>query len=111
MRIKRTFEKLQAEALKFNTKREFKSGNYNAYSAATKKGILNIICAHMPQVSNFPWSDEDIRNYHQLKDDWFASKGIEILHIKEEDWNLNKESCIKTFIEFISESNKQIAMV
>ncbi len=48
------------------------------------------------------WSDEDIRNYHQLKDSWFASKGIQILHIKEEDWNLDKEACIKRCLEFLA---------
>ena len=32
------------------------------------------------------WSDEDIRNYHEIKDAWFATKGIKILHIKEEEW-------------------------
>jgi len=49
------------------------------------------------------WSDEDVRNYHQLKDDWFASKGIKILHIKEEDWVLNKEDCIRRCLSFLSQ--------
>jgi hypothetical protein len=47
------------------------------------------------------WSDDDIRNYHQLKDDWFASKGIKILHIKEVDWNINKEACVKRCLDFL----------
>lgn len=47
------------------------------------------------------WSDEDIRNYHKLKDDWFAIKGIQILHIKEEDWNSDKESCIQKCLAFL----------
>ena len=47
------------------------------------------------------WSDDDIRNYHRLKDDWFASKGVLILHIKEEEWNLNKEACIDKCLIFL----------
>lgn len=48
------------------------------------------------------WSDDDIRNYHEIKDSWFASKGIQILHIKEEDWNKDKEACIKKCLRFLS---------
>lgn len=47
------------------------------------------------------WSDEDIRNYHEIKDAWFASKGIKILHIKEEDWNKDKTECIQHCLEFL----------
>ena len=48
------------------------------------------------------WSDEDIRNYHELKDSWFASQGIQILHIKEEDWDMDKEACIQSCLDFLS---------
>jgi hypothetical protein len=48
------------------------------------------------------WSDDDIRNYHNLKDAWFATKGIKILHVKEEDWIKDKEACIKACIDFLS---------
>jgi hypothetical protein len=47
------------------------------------------------------WPDEDILNYHQIKDGWFSSKGIQILHIKEEDWIADKESCIKKCLDFL----------
>ncbi len=47
------------------------------------------------------WPDEDVRNYHEIKDDWFASKGIRVLHIKEEDWKKDKEKCIVACIEFL----------
>jgi very-short-patch-repair endonuclease len=50
------------------------------------------------------WSDDDIRNYHEIKDAWFASKGIRILHIKEIDWNKNKEECIRRCLEFLGVS-------
>ena len=56
------------------------------------------------------WPDDDIHNYHKLKDDWFASKGIQILHIKEEDWDLDKEVCIEKCLEFLRGENvKQVA--
>jgi len=48
------------------------------------------------------WSDDDIRNYHKFKDDWFLSLGIKILHIKEEEWDLDKESCIKRCLDFLA---------
>lgn len=50
------------------------------------------------------WSDDDIHNYHKIKDDWFASKGIRILHIKEEDWIKNKQACIDKCLAFLSNS-------
>ena|ERR1035437_637021 len=47
------------------------------------------------------WPDEDIRDYHKIKDSWFASKGIRILHIKEKDWIADKEACIKKCLKFL----------
>jgi len=47
------------------------------------------------------WTDSDIRNYDKIKDTWFASKGIEILHIKEKDWTLDKAMCIKRCLKFL----------
>lgn len=51
------------------------------------------------------WPDEDILNYHEIKDSWFATKGIEVLHIKEKEWDSNKEDCIKKCLNFL-ESRK-----
>jgi hypothetical protein len=51
------------------------------------------------------WPLEDVENYHQLKDSWFASKGIQVLHIKEEDWIKDKEECIKKCLEFLGSNN------
>jgi hypothetical protein len=47
------------------------------------------------------WSDEDIYNYNPLKDGWFATKGIQILHIKEEDWKKDKQACIQKCLDFL----------
>ena len=48
------------------------------------------------------WSDNDIKNYPTLKDNWFATKGIEILHIKEKDWKKDKQTCIQKCLDFLS---------
>ncbi len=42
-----TLENLQEEANKFHTKSEFKKTSPKAYSSATNKGFLNLICIHM----------------------------------------------------------------
>lgn len=55
------------------------------------------------------WSDEDIRNYHEIKDAWFATKGIKILHIKEDDWDANKQACIDRCLEFLDTSSEKAA--
>lgn len=47
------------------------------------------------------WPDEDIHNYHQIKDDYFKSKGINLIHIKEEDWMKDKQKCIDRCLEFL----------
>ena len=50
----------------------------------------------------YGWPQEDIKNYHQIKDDWFASKGIQILHIKEEDWLKNSDACLRKCLDFFT---------
>lgn len=47
------------------------------------------------------WPQEDIDNYHQLKDDWFKIKGIQILHIAELDWKNNRPYCIAQIEQFL----------
>jgi hypothetical protein len=49
------------------------------------------------------WPEEDVKKYHEIKNSWFASKNIQILHIKEEDWNIDKEACIKKCLDFLGE--------
>lgn len=47
------------------------------------------------------WPENDLINYHQIKDEYFRSKSIELLHIKEKDWIENKEGCIKKCLSFL----------
>jgi very-short-patch-repair endonuclease len=51
------------------------------------------------------WPKEDLVNYHQIKDAHFLSKGIKILHIKEEEWSKDKQDCIKRCLEFLEQKN------
>lgn len=48
------------------------------------------------------WPDKDIRNYHKLKDNWFKSKGISVLHIKQKDWKSKKDFCIQKCLDFLA---------
>lgn len=48
------------------------------------------------------WPDEDLCNYHSLKDGHFLSKGIQILHIRWEDWIADKQACIQRCLDFLS---------
>lgn len=49
------------------------------------------------------WPKNALCNYHSIKDNYFKSKGIDILHIKEEDWIKYKEICIKKCFKFLGE--------
>lgn len=55
------------------------------------------------------WSNEDIGSYHYLKDAWFASKEIKILHVKQEDWIKNKEECVLTCLSFLFSKQEKAA--
>lgn len=48
--MKWTKEKCQEEALKYNTKYDFKKGNSSAYNSSYSNGWLNEICSHMIQI-------------------------------------------------------------
>ncbi len=50
----------------------------------------------------FPsWSIDDVKKYHDLKDEFFLSIGIEVLHVKEIDWRKNKSEQINTVYKFL----------
>jgi len=55
------------------------------------------------------WPDEDLINYQKIKDFWFANKGIEILHIKETDWDLDRQACVDQCLKFLEVSLKEVA--
>jgi hypothetical protein len=47
------------------------------------------------------WPDEEIQNYHMVKDAYFKSKGIEILHIPQLEYETIKEPCIAKCLQFL----------
>jgi hypothetical protein len=56
------------------------------------------------------WSDEDIKNYDNLKDSWFlSSKGITVTHIKWTNWKKDKQACINKCLEFLGVAQKKVA--
>src|ERR1035437_874038 len=50
------------------------------------------------------WPVSDIAQYHEIKDSAFLALGIEILHIKQSEWKLNKEDCIQKCLNFLGVS-------
>jgi hypothetical protein len=48
------------------------------------------------------WPEEDLKMYHKIKDDAFMSRGIKILHIKEEAWRKNRQACIDKCLAFLA---------
>ena len=55
------------------------------------------------------WSDEDVRNYHEIKDSSLMNcHGVRVLHIKEEDWKLDKQACIDKCLQFLGAKNGRL---
>lgn len=62
---------IQKEALNYQTRSNFKSGNYKAYTAAQKRGILDVVCSHMIvkyQIWNFDIAKTEALKYNTKKD-------------------------------------------
>jgi hypothetical protein len=55
------------------------------------------------------WRDEDIRNYHQIKDDAFKAIGIDIFRITQDEWKKDPEACIKRCLDFLRNSEQKVA--
>jgi hypothetical protein len=55
------------------------------------------------------WPKEDLKKYHQLKNRWFRSKGINILHIKQKDWISDKQACVDKLLVFLGINTKVAA--
>ena len=47
------------------------------------------------------WPLEDAINKHQIKDDYFLSKGIKLLHITDLEWLNNKEQSLLKILQFL----------
>ena len=52
-----TDEELAAEALKYETRKDFERGSYGAYQASRNRGLLDVVCKHtIPQQTR--WTEE-----------------------------------------------------
>jgi hypothetical protein len=100
-------QKLIDRKVKIENKPYIKGFEIDIYVPELRKGIeFDGIYHHSfkfmrSQVSKKDWSDQDVTSYHELKDSWFALKGIQILHVKEEDWKKDQQGCIKRCFEFL----------
>jgi len=58
-----TYERIKAEADKYDTRRAFYTNSLNAYSAACRHGVLKALCRHMKRFSKPPgyWSYKRVK--------------------------------------------------
>jgi hypothetical protein len=47
------------------------------------------------------WPDEMVRDYHNIKDNFFKSYGVEIIRITEDQWKKNEAECLKVIFNFL----------
>ena len=168
--FKWTLEALTEEALKYSNRYEFSKKSSGAYWSALHRNLLDIICGHMKILTGlssqersilvairqkYPaakklrdrnvkiegksyiqgfeidiyipelnkgiefdgtyyhslkglrrgrnnWPLKDLKKYHKIKDEYFKSKNISILHIKEKDWLKNSDECMNKCFKFLS---------
>jgi hypothetical protein len=110
--IKKTYptaKKIRDMSVKIEGKPYIKGFDIDIFIPELNRGIeFDGKYYHSPEslVENHDnWPKEDALRYHELKDSHFASKGIQVLHIKEEDWIKNKESCIQKCFDFLGASD------
>jgi hypothetical protein len=60
-RIYWNIKMLTEEALKYNNKGDFKECSSSAYQTACARGLIDMICKHMPNI-NIHWTDERLLN-------------------------------------------------
>lgn len=60
-KIKWTYDTLKIEALKYNSRNDFKKGSSSAYKIARDKNILDDICNHMT-FKQISWTNEMLRH-------------------------------------------------
>lgn len=74
--FKWTQDSMQAEALKYPTRKALKSQSSGAYDAMVKSDSLDLFCAHMPIASTESSGEEEVRN-------WIRSLGVEAKKTKK----------------------------
>lgn len=51
------------------------------------------------------WPVAALKKYHEIKDLYFLSQGIQVLHINEKDWLFDKEGCIRRCLDFLKNNS------
>jgi hypothetical protein len=78
-----TEERLASEALKYNSKSDFRNAQLGAYSRACQLGIVNKICAHM--VNSRVKGGFDLGPYIEISGIYFLINGDEVVYIGKSD--------------------------
>lgn len=47
------------------------------------------------------WPKEDVQNYHQIKDNYFKSKGISLFHLTDKEWLEDPRQSLVKILEFL----------
>lgn len=102
-------QKLRDREVKMSNKPHIKGFDIDIYVPELRKGI-EFDGHYWHSVdglrrSRQDWPQEDLENYHQIKDDYFKSREIEILHISEKDWIEDKQKCINECLSFLLTPN------
>lgn len=83
----------------------FKEMELDIFISSIKKGIeFDGTYWHRPEVlkrGRPNWREEDLLDYHLTKDKFFNLLGIQILHVKEESWENNKQDCLNKIDNFL----------
>ncbi len=102
---KKEIKKLRLRKICIENKPHIKGFDLDIYDPSLNKGIefdgRYWHTAKGLKTGREHWPEQDLNDYHQIKDGYFASQGITILHIREEDWLKNKEKCIEKCINFL----------
>ena len=92
--------------IKMENKPHIKSLELDIFNPPAKRGIEYDGDYHhsIPGLerSHPTWPKEDIPYYHEIKDSFYINhEGIEVLHIKGDDWKRDKQACIQLAIAFL----------
>ena len=106
--IKKKFpkaQKLYDRKVKIEGKPHIKGFDIDIYIPELRKGIEfdGTYWHSVPGLkrSRIDWPEDDLENYHKIKDDYFLSKNVKIYHIKEEDWRIDPEQSLLKVLEFL----------
>lgn len=81
-----TLEKCKNEALKYNTRGDFHNNSYGAYQSCVRRGLLDIVCKHMPEHATHYLHEKNIAQPMILS--FLKKSGLKV----EKEFSLSKNS-------------------